>query len=65
MTVETWDRSSLQEQERVTGRTKAEGAPLGGTREHDPVDVAALPADAHVTLAHPSAHGGATTLRRG
>ncbi len=65
MTVETWDRSSLQEQERVTGRTKAEGAPLGGTREHDPVDVAALPADAHVALAHPSAHGGAEMLRRG
>jgi len=65
MTVETWDRSSLQEQERVTGRTKAEGAPLGGSREHDEVDVAALPADSHVALAHPSAHGGARMLRRG
>ena len=65
MTVETWDRASLQEQERVTGRTKAEGAPLGGSRERDPVDVAALPADAHVALAHPSAHGGARMLRRG
>ena len=65
MTVETWDRSSLAEQERVTGRTKAEGAPLGGSREHDPVDVAALPADSHVALAHPSAHGGARMLRRG
>ena len=65
MTVETWDRTPLQEQEQLTGRTKREGAPLGGAREHDPVDPAALPADSHVALAHPSAHGGARMLRRG
>ncbi|MBC7373887.1 MAG: Dyp-type peroxidase, partial [Frankiales bacterium] len=35
MTIETWDRTSLAEQERVTGRTKREGAPLGGSRERD------------------------------
>ncbi|WP_369056112.1 iron uptake transporter deferrochelatase/peroxidase subunit [Kineococcus terrestris] len=65
MHVETWDRSSLAEQERVVGRTKGEGAPLGGRREHEDVDPAALPATSHVRLAHPSRHGGARMLRRG
>ena len=65
MTVETWDRTSRQEQERVTGRTKAEGAPLHGRRERDPVDLARLPVTSHVALAHPDAHGGARLLRRG
>jgi deferrochelatase/peroxidase EfeB len=68
MLVETWDRTSLTEQEVLVGRTKGEGAPLGhgaGAREHDAVEVAALPATSHVRLAHPSRHGGATMLRRG
>jgi len=67
MTVETWDRTSLQEQEQeqVTGRTKAAGAPLGGSQEHDVLDPTALPPTSHVALAHPSAHGGARMLRRG
>jgi deferrochelatase/peroxidase EfeB len=65
MTIETWDRSSLQEQEQIVGRTKGEGAPLGMAREHDEVELRALPGDSHVRLAHPSAHGGARMLRRG
>ncbi len=65
MLIETWDRTSLQEQEQVTGRTKRVGAPLGGAHEHDTVDPTALPATSHVALAHPAAHGGARMLRRG
>ena len=30
MHIETWDRTSLQEQEEIFGRDKGEGAPLGG-----------------------------------
>ncbi|MEJ5914187.1 iron uptake transporter deferrochelatase/peroxidase subunit [Pseudokineococcus sp. 1T1Z-3] len=68
MHVETWDRAPLAEQEAVVGRTKGEGAPLGGTGEHDVLDAAALarlPADSHVSLSHPSRFGGAQMLRRG
>ena len=36
MHIETWDRSSLTEQEAIVGRTKGTGAPLGGTGEFEP-----------------------------
>ncbi len=65
MTIETWDRSSLHDQEQVTGRHKGSGAPLGRTNEHDAVDVAALPKNSHVALAHPSSNNGVQLLRRG
>ncbi|GIH81214.1 iron uptake transporter deferrochelatase/peroxidase subunit [Planobispora longispora] len=65
MHIETWDRTSLKEQEDIFGRTKREGAPYGAAREHDPVPLDKLPADAHVRLAHPDSLGGATILRRG
>ncbi|AQZ66346.1 Ferrous iron transport peroxidase EfeB [[Actinomadura] parvosata subsp. kistnae] len=73
MMVETWDRTSLAEQEQIFGRTKGEGAPLGGKAEFDELDFAAKGPDgkpyisdvAHVRLAHPSSHGGARLLRRG
>lgn len=65
MRIETWDRTSLVEQEQITGRTKLVGAPLGAGAEHDPVDVKALPARSHVALAHPDANGGHKILRRG
>jgi deferrochelatase/peroxidase EfeB len=73
MIVETWDRSALAEQEAIIGRTKGSGAPLGGSAEFDPIDLAAtgpegdpvIARDAHVRLAHPEQNSGARLLRRG
>ena len=70
MIIETWDRTQLQEQERVFGRSKGEGAPLTGgteftTPDFDATGEAAIPEDAHVRLAHPTSVGGAQLLRRG
>ncbi|MFF8590280.1 iron uptake transporter deferrochelatase/peroxidase subunit [Streptomyces sp. NPDC015220] len=65
MHIETWDRTSLQEQEDVFGRDKGEGAPVGRAKEHDEPFLKAMKPDAHVRLAHPDANGGITILRRG
>jgi deferrochelatase/peroxidase EfeB len=73
MTIETWDRQPLNEQERVIGRTKAEGAPLSGGAEFSHPDFSLkgsdgeplVAADAHVRMVHPSNNGGAKMLRRG
>lgn len=73
MIIESWDRTMLQEQERVIGRSKGEGAPLSGGTEFTEPDFEATGAagqplvdtDAHVRLSHPTANGGARLLRRG
>jgi deferrochelatase/peroxidase EfeB len=65
MHIETWDRTSLQEQEDVFGRDKGEGAPVGKAEERDEPFLKAMKPDAHVRLAHPDSNGGATLLRRG
>ncbi|MEU4219806.1 iron uptake transporter deferrochelatase/peroxidase subunit [Actinoplanes sp. NPDC026623] len=73
MIVETWDRTSLAEQEMIVGRTKGSGAPLGGSDEFDEPNLDAVGADgqplialtSHVRLAHPTVNGGARLLRRG
>jgi deferrochelatase/peroxidase EfeB len=73
MIVETWDRSSLAEQEMIVGRRKGSGAPLGKTGEFEEPDLDAKDADgepllavnSHVRLAHPTVNGGARLLRRG
>ncbi|MEU1593532.1 iron uptake transporter deferrochelatase/peroxidase subunit [Streptomyces sp. NPDC005708] len=65
MNIETWDRTSLQEQEDVFGRDKGEGAPVGKAKEHDAPFLKAMKPDAHVRLAHPDANNGITILRRG
>ncbi|WP_372347309.1 iron uptake transporter deferrochelatase/peroxidase subunit [Streptomyces sp. KL116D] len=65
MNIETWDRTSLQEQEDVFGRDKGEGAPVGKAKERDEPFLKAMKPDAHVRLAHPDANHGATILRRG
>ena len=38
--IETWDRTSLREQEAIVGRTKGEGAPLSGGTEFTEPDFA-------------------------
>jgi len=71
--LEAWDRSTLGDQEETIGRVKASGAPLGGSRESDPVDLQALgpdgllliPNGAHIRQAAPSTNGGEAILRRG
>jgi deferrochelatase/peroxidase EfeB len=72
MMIETWDRTSLGEQETIIGRDKGEGAPLSGTKEFDEPDFTvmhndgpAIALDSHVRLAHPTLHNGARLLRRG
>ena len=73
MTIETWDRASLAEQQTVFGRDKGEGAPLSGGSEFTEPDFTAAAAtggpaiapDSHVALAHPQNNAGATLLRRG
>ncbi|MFB9376260.1 iron uptake transporter deferrochelatase/peroxidase subunit [Kineococcus gynurae] len=75
MLVESWDRASLGEQERVVGRTKVSGAPLSAPHgsEFAALDLAATDAAgkpaidlaAHVRLAAPETNGGQRLLRRG
>jgi len=73
MLLEEWDRDTLGDQQKVIGRFKASGAPLTGRREHDPVDLSAMNADAepvvphnaHIRLAAPSTNEDQRILRRG
>lgn len=72
MTIETWDRTALREQERVIGRSKADGAPLSGGSEFTEPDFAkkadgdvVIDKGAHVRLSHPKQNDGAVLLRRG
>ncbi|MGW2324333.1 iron uptake transporter deferrochelatase/peroxidase subunit [Streptomyces sp. NPDC001700] len=65
MHIETWDRTSLKEQEDVFGRDKGEGAPYGKQHERDTPNLKAMLPDAHVRLAHPDSNGGVRILRRG
>jgi deferrochelatase/peroxidase EfeB len=57
--VERWDRTPLAEQQRIIGRDKMSGAPLGMDAEHDIPDYARdpkgdrTPLDAHIRLANP------------
>jgi deferrochelatase/peroxidase EfeB len=70
--VETWDRTSLREQEGHIGRERAHGAPLSGGREFTELDLdiegtngPLIPMNAHVRLAHPTQNNGTRLLRRG
>ncbi|NVI87372.1 iron uptake transporter deferrochelatase/peroxidase subunit [Actinomadura sp. BRA 177] len=65
MHIETWDRTSLREQEDIFGRSKGEGAPVGEEKERDKPVLSRMKPDAHVRLAHPDSNHGARILRRG
>ena len=73
MTIETWDRASLREQEQLVGRDRLHGAPLSGGQEHTAPDFSVrgsdgaplIALDSHVRLAHPSRNDGVRMLRRG
>jgi len=69
---DVWDATSLEGQERVIGRKKLSGAPLGSQDEYDSLELDArrdgqpvIPADAHVRLASPDYNRGQRILRRG
>ncbi|MEC4017818.1 iron uptake transporter deferrochelatase/peroxidase subunit [Streptomyces sp. H27-D2] len=65
MHIETWDRTSLKEQEDIFGRNKGEGAAYGKQAEHDAPNLRAMLPTAHVRLAHPDTNSGTKILRRG
>ncbi|WP_372463820.1 iron uptake transporter deferrochelatase/peroxidase subunit [Streptomyces pinistramenti] len=65
MHIETWDRTSLKEQQDVFGRDKGEGAPAGKKNERDTPHLPSMLPTAHVRLAHPDSNGGVRILRRG
>ncbi|MFG3049894.1 Dyp-type peroxidase [Kitasatospora sp. NPDC048239] len=70
--VGPWDEVALQQQERMIGRRKSDGAPLGRTKETDAPDFGPDPdgavtaLDAHIRLANPrtDAARGSRILRR-
>ncbi len=72
MLIESWDRTVLNEQERVIGRSKGNGAPMGLEDEFDPLDLDSkgpdgplIDKDAHVRLVSKEELGGIQILRRG
>ena len=73
MRIESWDRTTLLEQERVIGRQKGSGAPNGLTQEFEELNFdltddkkqPLIDKDAHVRLASAQHLGGIEILRRG
>jgi deferrochelatase/peroxidase EfeB len=72
MSIETWDTDRVSDQTQVFGRTKVEGAPLTGTKEHDTPNFTkkdaagdpVIPTTSHVALAAHENNGGIKILRR-
>lgn len=73
MRIENWDHTTLLEQERVIGRLKGTGAPIGYADEFAALDFTTksskgtplIDVDAHVRLASADNLGGIEILRRG
>ncbi|MEV7281886.1 iron uptake transporter deferrochelatase/peroxidase subunit [Streptomyces sp. NPDC093111] len=72
MLLDDWERLSLDKQEKVIGRRKADGAPLTGGSETTPLDLdkrgpdggTVIPDNAHARISAPEQNGGAAMLRR-
>jgi deferrochelatase/peroxidase EfeB len=69
---DVWDAANLDGQQRVIGRDKLTGAPLGEHGEYAPVDLQTMsngeltiPTNAHIRLASPQNNNGQRILRRG
>ncbi len=70
---DVWDATTLEDQQRVIGREKLTGAPLGSHSEYDPIDLQAtatngellIPINAHIRLASQQDNQGQRILRRG
>jgi len=70
--LQHWDQMRLGFQEKVIGRHKYSGAPLGETKETAPLDLSAIgpdgdpviPENAHARLGAPALNGGMQMLRR-
>ncbi|WP_069171569.1 iron uptake transporter deferrochelatase/peroxidase subunit [Streptomyces griseus] len=72
MLMDDWEALTIERQEKVIGRRKADGAPLSGGSESTPMDLdkadpdgkLLIPDNAHARVASPGKNGGAAMLRR-
>ena len=66
LALDAWRALPVAEQERVIGRHRGSGAPLGARREYDPLGLEgeAIAPDAHVRLSAPESNDGVALLRR-
>ena len=62
--LDAWRALSVGEQERVIGRRRDSGAPIGARNEFDPLPLAELAPDSHARLAARESNDGVTMLRR-
>ncbi|MFE7751258.1 iron uptake transporter deferrochelatase/peroxidase subunit [Streptomyces sp. NPDC057428] len=72
MLLDDWEELTVQRQEQVIGRRKADGAPLSGGSETTAMDLdkagpdgeLLVPGNAHARISSPEKNGGAAMLRR-
>ncbi|MGW1179787.1 iron uptake transporter deferrochelatase/peroxidase subunit [Streptomyces drozdowiczii] len=72
MLLDDWEKLSVDRQERVIGRRKADGAPLSGGTETTAMDLdkagpdgkLLIPENAHARISSPERNSGAAMLRR-
>ncbi|MFE4691661.1 iron uptake transporter deferrochelatase/peroxidase subunit [Streptomyces sp. NPDC056749] len=72
MLLDDWEELTVERQEQVIGRRKADGAPLSGGSESTTMDLdrtgpdgkLLIPSNAHARISSPEKNGGAAMLRR-